>query len=778
MPTSRSTLPACADQSEIPVSSYLDAISAFLVKHPTGDFARGTVVFAPVFPVLLLTLLTILAAGVTITALANLRGMSRRDRMLLGGLRIGAILLAVFCLTRPMLVLTRALPQRNVLAIVYDDSRSMSTPDASGGTRLEAVQRAFGDSSALMTRLRDRFVIREYRLGGDSRPIASTADLQGQASRSDLGAGLAATTDALADQPLAGIVLVSDGAQNGLTPLDAAFDRLSATGIPVHTVGVGTAPFKVDVGIDALSLPTEVLVGSDAPAELTLRTRGVAGQRLVITTEVGARLGSVDTVQVRAGRELIRVPLTIPATEPGDLPVRVQVAPVAGEVTDANNRASGVLRVRAGPEKLLYVEGEPRSELPFLRRAVAPDSALQLVALVRTSEGKYLRLGVDDSLELRNGFPTERAELFRYRAVVLGSVEAGFFSADQLRMLQEFVERRGGGLLALGGRRALAEGGYAGTPVGEALPVELDHDDAGASATRAATRVHVTPTISSLGAPFSLGRERVTGWDSLPDLTVVNHVGALKPGAVTLLDADGATPAARIPVMVTQRFGRGHTTLFLPQDAWRWQMARDLPPDDLTLPALWTRVLRNLVDGVPDRVTLDVAPAVGAPGESRRVQVAVADSIWQPRDDARVTVRVTPPDAASYDLPVPQDLSAVGAFAVEFTPSSTGTWRIEARATLDDTELTTGAIAVVSNDASDPGSMERDDATLAALAERTGGRSYDIERLGSLPDDAALTESGVTARVSDDLWDAPLIFLLFVGLLAADWALRRSRGLG
>ncbi|MCA9722514.1 MAG: hypothetical protein KC489_08945, partial [Gemmatimonadetes bacterium] len=87
------------------------------------------------------------------------------------------------------------------------------------------------------------------------------------------------------------------------------------------------------------------------------------------------------------------------------------------------------------------------------------------------ADGKYLRLGVDDSLELRDGFPVDRATLFRYRGVVLGSVEAGFFSGDQLRMLQAFVTERGGGLLALGGRDALGEGGYAGTPVGEALPL-------------------------------------------------------------------------------------------------------------------------------------------------------------------------------------------------------------------------------------------------------------------------------------------------------------------
>lgn len=773
-------MPHAADQSETSVSSYLDAISAFLLKHPLGDFARGTVVFDPAFPSVLLLLLGVGGAVATLWALRNLRGTSRGVRFALGALRLTTLALALFCLARPMLVLTRALPQRNVLAILFDDSRSMSIPDGTEGSRIESVRTAFGDSSALMQQLRERFVVREYRMGGGAEPIASTARLTARSSRSDFGAGLSATTDALADQPLAGIVLVSDGAQNGLTPLDPTLRRLEARGVPVHTVGVGTAPFRVDVGIDALSLPSEVLMGSKAPLELTLRTRGVAGQRLVITTEVGARIGSIDTVQVDAGRDLIRVPLSVAVVEPGDLPVRVRVAPVVGEVTEANNQVSGVVHVRRGPDKILYVEGEPRSELPFLRRSISTDSALQVVALIRTSEGKFLRLGVDDSLELRNGFPTNPAELFRYRAILLGSVEAGFFTGDQLRMVQEFVERRGGGLMAMGGRRALAEGGYAGTPVGEILPVGLDQARATSSPTRAATRVHVSPVTSGNASLFTLGSERVTRWDSLPDLTIVNQVGPLKPGAQTLLQGreNGTPSAASIPLLVSQRYGRGHTALFLPQDSWRWQMARTLPPDDLTLSALWSRLLRRMVDGVPDRVMVDVLPDVAAAGESRRIQVTVADSLWQPRDDAKVTVRVVPPDAPAYDIPLHQDLSTVGAFAAEMVPSSTGTWRIETHASVDGADVTASTIAIVSDEAADPGSMERDDATLRALAERTGGHRYDIASLNSLPNDAALTESGVTARVTDDLWDAPLIFLLLVMLLGADWLLRRRRGLG
>ena len=86
------------------------------------------------------------------------------------------------------------------------------------------------------------------------------------------------------------------------------------------------------------------------------------------------------------------------------------------------------------------------------------DANLQLVALQRTADNKYLRLGVDDADQLLGGFPKTREELFAYRGLILGSIEAGAFTGDQLRMIAEFVERRGGGLLMLGGAAGVRRG--------------------------------------------------------------------------------------------------------------------------------------------------------------------------------------------------------------------------------------------------------------------------------------------------------------------------------
>jgi len=150
------------------------------------------------------------------------------------------------------------------------------------------------------------------------------------------------------------------------------------------------------------------------------------------------------------------------ANEAGARTFKFRVPTQAGEQVTQNNARDALIQVNDRAEKVLYYEGEPRFELKFLRRAVEADKNLQVVTLDRTAENKYYRQAVTSADELIGGFPKTREELFQYRALILGSVEAASFTPEQLRMIADFVNKRGGGLLMLGGRRSFAEGAGAG----------------------------------------------------------------------------------------------------------------------------------------------------------------------------------------------------------------------------------------------------------------------------------------------------------------------------
>lgn len=763
------------------MGSVFESIATFLFKYPPRVFERGELVWLPVVPVAVLAAGLLLALIIVTVATRRLRLQSTPARWALGALRGALFVLLLFCLLRPALVVSSSVPQRNVLAILLDDSRSMRLADLDGESRLDAMRRVLGDSTDLADRLAERFVLRFYRFAADAAPIAGTGLLQAAGTRTDLAAALEGARQELADLPVAGVVVVTDGADNASGDLTSPMLGLKARRIPIYTVGVGQERFARDLGIERLSLPTTALAGAGVLADLAIRIRGVGGETTTITVEADGQVVGTQSLTLPSRGEAVPVPVRIPALAEGAHRITVRASVLRNEVVTENNEVQGLLRVRRGPEKILFLEGEPRPEFAFSRRAVSGDSALQVVGLLRSAPGKYLRLGVDDSLELASGFPRTREELFGYRALVLGSIEASFFTGDQLRMIADFVSRRGGGLLALGGRAALAEGGFAGTPMAEVLPVNLlggrSNPEALAAVPlqarlTAAGRVHpVTQLAGTREASWAR-------WDSLPPLTTVNQLGELRPGATILVNGREAAGTLDRPMLAFQRYGRGMAAVFGVQDSWLWQMHSSISVEDQTHEALWQQLLRWLLDEVPNRVDLTVMPERVGPGEPVTIQARVVDPTYLDVNDAVVSARVTSPSGRILEVPLEWTLKEDGTYQGQFVADEAGMYRLDATASrgADTTRSAAGSL-LSDTQGADVERAELRTPLLRRIAEETGGRYYPLAEAGRLAEDVMYTESGITVRESRDLWDMPIVFLVLVGLLGVEWGVRRWWGL-
>jgi uncharacterized membrane protein len=448
----------------------------------------------------------------------------------------------------------------------------------------------------------------------------------------------------------------------------------------------------------------------------------------------------------------------------------------SGEQIAQNNERRALLIVRDQREKVLYLEGEPRFELKFARRAVDGDPNLQLVTLLRSARDKFLRLGVDDSTELAAGFPATREELFSYRGVVLGSIEAGFFTADQLRMLSDFVGERGGGLLFLGGRSASAEGGYAGTPLSDVFPFDLT----AAPPDTSIRFLRATPTpLGTLHPALQVASTDSAGaarWASLPPLSSVNAVVRVKPGATVLMNGViGEGPATR-PLVAVQRFGRGRVMGLSAQDTWIWQMHADVPASDSTHETLWRQLLRWLVAEVPDRVEV-VAPEESGTGEAVPITAIVNDKAFLRVNGASVTAGASAGPSQSsvmLDWAVDRD----GEYRGSFVPERTGVHEVVVQATSKgDTVVSRSAWVRVAEPADEFFGAELRASLLKQIAQETGGSYYSPERAAEIARDLVYSPTGATIVKKNDLWDMPLLLLLLLAALGGEWFLRRRRGL-
>ncbi len=758
----------------------MDAITTLLFKYPPRVFARGDMVTAPVVPVLLLIIAAAVAVLIVTVAYARVRTLRPLDRAVLGTLRVLAVLLVIGCLLRPGIVIASAVPQRNVLAVLVDDSRSMRIGDVDGATRAAAVQGVFADTASLSRRLGERFALRRFRFAARAEPLASVAGLTSKGTRSDLAHALDDVREELSGMPLAGVVLVSDGADNGNSAYADALLALRARRVPVYTVGVGREQFERDLAIDRVVAPQRALAGAAILIEADVRTRGLGGDPATVTVEADGRVIATETVRAPERGDVAHIRVRVPPLPAGTYRLAVRAKPLANEIVTENNAWQASLDVRAGPDRILYIEGEPRPEFSFMRRAVANDSGVQIVGLMRSAERKFLRLGVRDSLDLLGGFPTSREELFSYRAIIIGSIEASFFTADQLRMIADFVSQRGGGLLVLGGRASLSEGGFAGTPLAEVLPLTLTRGEVNLEGP--ATTVSVRPTRPGQIHPALQLRgtlpASIARWDSLPPLTTVNQIGALRAGATVLLA--GRTDGGRsdVPILSYQRYGRGTSAVFAAQDSWHWRMDPSIAVEDDTFQTFWRQLSRWLVDGAPDRLEISATPARVAPGEPVTLRAHVSNAFYNDVNNASVNVNVRAANGTTTSVPLEWSLREDGSYSSTFTPQDSGRYELMAEAKFGrDSVETSSATLLVDDQGADLAQAERRTVLLRRIADETGGKYYDLKDVERLPDDAVFTDAGVTVREAKDLWDMPAVFLTLALLLGAEWGYRRWRGL-
>ena len=756
----------------------LESLFEFFFKYRPLIFQQGDFALRASWLGLLAVAVAGVAALVTVRTYAQVRGNSQPlDRKILTAVRIAALAVLVFCLLRPVLVLSSVVPQENFLGVLIDDSRSMQIADTDETPRQAFVESNFGNpESELLTALSDRFALRFFSFSGDTDRVSDVNELTYSGTQTHLGQALQRAHEELSGVPLSGLVVVTDGADNAEGGLAEALLPLQASAVPVFAVGVGREEYERDIQMSRVETPQRVLKGASLGVELVVTHRGYQGETVTVQVEDEGRIVGTEDIQLGPEENPQTVRLRFTANDEGPRLFSFRVSPLPGEMVTQNNLRQTLIVVEDRNEKLLYFEGEPRWEVKYLLRGVEEDENLQISLLQRTAENKFLRRNVDGPDELVGGFPRTRAELFKYRGLILGSIEAGHFTPDQLRMIADFVNHRGGGLLMLGSHRSFAEGGYAGTPVADVLPVVLDPARADTEESFF-QEVRVEPTRAGATHPSTLIADSEAAsaerWETLPPVTIVNPITETKPGATTLL----RTPEGLV-VLAFQRYGAGKSMAFPVQDSWMWQMHADVPVEDMTHETFWRRLVRWLVDGVPDQVVARVPQDQVEPEQVVTVLAEVGDANYEELNNSAVTAIVTDPSGELIELPMEWTAEKDGEYRTTFTAADEGFYEVRVEAAVDNELL--GEDTVYLQVA--PSDSEFYDSTMGApllerVAEETGGRFYTPDTVGTLPDDVQYVGGGVTVVEERDLWDMPALLLLLAALVLGEWGYRRYKGL-
>ena len=758
-----------------------------LFKYPITVFTKGKFVLLGAWSAWILVVLIVAAlAGLGWLIWSRLQRlepvkdvtpqMQQRRAVAIWGMQSALIALVLLLLWQPAIVVAELKSQQNIIAVLVDDSRSMAIADSGsdGKTQREASALA-ALQGGVLAGLQKRFQTRVYRLDGGLNRAEKTDGLQPSAAATHISAGLKQLATETGDLPVGAVVLLSDGAENsGGIDLDA-ITALRNRRLPVHTIGFGKEQAARDVEMEDVSVAPRAMADSRMRATVSLRQYGYAGSKATLTAKDGDKVLASKDITLAADGQVQAETVFFNAGAAGVRRVTFSLVPLNGEENAANNAIVKLVSVSGDRRRILYVEGEPRWEYKFIRRAADDDKELQIVSMLRTTENKIYRQGISDPSELADGFPDKAEDLFRYDGIIIGSVEAGYFTPRQQELLREYVDTRGGGLLFLGGRFSLADGGWGASSITELLPTFLPN---------AKDTFHRDPAITQLtaaGADSPVMRliddpaKNVERWKTLPYLMDYEDPGNPKPGATVLAEM---TPQgrAKMPLLITQSYGRGRTAIMATSGSWRWQMSGAL--GDPTHDLFWQQLLRWVVADSPGTVVASIPEAQLMDGGHVKLTATARDKAFVSAPDARVAAHMIGPDnsSAMVDLtPVP---STPGTFAADWTAGKPGSYVAEVTAGRGSDELGRDVLTFERQDGvAENFHTEQNRELLEKLSSETGGRYWSADQLDKLPSEISYSEAGISVRNTKELWNMPIVFLLLLGLMAGEWLTRRKWGL-
>ncbi len=740
-------------------------------------------------------------------------------KLVCAGLKLLGVAALLACLLEPMWSREKAKPGANVFAVVADNSRSLSLkePDAKRSRGEEMREALAGERSEWRKSLTENFDVRNFLADSRLRPTDAFAEMSFDGRASALGESLRQVAARHHGQPLAGILLMTDGnasdladanAMDGLPPVypvvfgsDNAGRDIAITSTAVTLTSFDDAPVEVQADVDVSGFANEEIIGRLFPI-------------IADPPDANVKPAASEVLKVPADAKKVVFHFRMKPEHSGAVSYRLSVgAKVAGapEVTMANNETVVTVDRGGGPYRVLYLAGRPNWEYKFLRRALDGEEQTQLVGLIRIAkrEPKFefrgragessnplfrgfgnqskeeierydqpvmVRLGTEDEKELVGGFPKSAEELFRYRAIIVDKVEAEFFTAAQMSLIQRFVSERGGGFLMLGGAESYADGNFAHTAIGEMLPVYLEGRTVAEPG-----ELRLSLTREGWLSPWA--RLRTTEQDErkrlaeLPAFGILNHTGTAKPAATVIATVNDGK--RELPALVTQRFGRGRTAALLLGDLWHGGLGDEERQKDLG--RAWRQMVRWLVADVPGAIEVHAEPQPDAQGV--RIEVKARDAKFEPIDNARVTVKVIRAGAKGPDaeLTIPAEPSPkdAGVYLANYVPRESGGYRVEA-IVLNENGASAGTAQTgwsTNFDADEFRRLAPNRALMEALARKTGGEVITPDGLEKFVRDLPKRRVPVTETVTEPLWHTPWMFVFALGCFLGEWGLRRKNGL-
>lgn len=683
--------------------------------------------------------------------------LPRLRRVTLSAIRSVALVLMLLIFFEPILRLVRTDEQAAALAVLVDNSQSMTIPTARN--KASEIPRLLNgnDFRHLPSGAALKLHFFAAKLGQEQSSLPDSVRFDGETT--DLSAALAGLKEEIARGNIRGVVLISDGNYTaGRNPLYDA----EGLGIPIFTVGVGDTGEQKDILVEKVVSNAIAYAETRVPVDVTIKSSGYSDQNVEVTLSEGPSLVDRAVLRVTEGTHEYPLRMYIEPKEEGAKKYTVSVSRLPGELTEKNNSRSFFVKVLRSKLRILLLAGAPTPDLPAVRQALVEDGHFRLTSFVQKSqnefyEGPFSRAALDsaDCLVLI-GFPTQASS-----AAILQQV-AETIDRDKKPLM--FINSRMTDYSKLQRLEPFLPFGWAGVSQNEALV---------GAAIPAARKNHPLVALQ--------GNATEETWQQLPPIYRSQTTFRAKPESEVLASMTFQNVILAEPLILTRNITGQKSYAITGQGVWRWRL---LVQDDTRTANFFPLLMGNVVRWLTTkedqkRVRISPLKEIFTTAEPVEMTGQIYDEQLRPEDDAEVIVEL---EHGKDKTRFPLNAVGNGRYEGSLDGLPEGDYTFAGNATAggavlgeDRGKFSVGQVNVEFLQ------TKMNKQLLEQLAFQTGGKYYDIDAAGGLPRDLAsavkLEPKEIVNTSEIELWNWKYLGAVIIVLLAVEWFVRKRSGM-
>jgi hypothetical protein len=703
-------------------------------------------------------LVLLAAVGASALAYASYRvtlpPVSRLLRLTLTTIRGLSLFTLFLLLGEPLLSLIYHRSERPILAVLVDQSKSMTIEDRTGN-RKERLLKAL-DSPALRT-ISSKTDIHFGAFDTKVRiPHSISKDsLSFSGDGTDIGAALKQLKSQMAERNLQGVLLLTDGTVTaGSSPLYEAEDL----GVPVFSVGIGDTSEPHDVLVRKVVANTITYVGNKVPVNATIKSSGATNERVEVTLLEEGKTLDRKSIMLEPGTREYDVPLSFTPTQEGTQKIAVDVSHLAGEISYQNNRSSFFVKVLKSKMQVLLVAGAPSPDVSAIRRALQDDKNIDLKTFIGRGNGQFYE-----------GLLADQALRDVDCVILLGYPRVGDVSTALTAIAH--AADLGKGLFFIPSRSIDFQKLKSLEPyLPFVVPAQSEDEE----------QLFFSLSEDQRNHPI-LRSSSVDVWSKLPPVFSTELSLRAKPESDILARARMQNVTTDNPLFLSRRVNRSKSLALGCYGFWRWKSySEGIAGADQIFEKFMSNSVRWLVTRDDERpVQVRPTKEVFTGSDPVEFTAQVYDDNYKPIDDAEVSLTVTMKNQPSQLTLTPL---GNGRFEGAFDPLPEGDYSYSARAVTGGRQIAeekgTFSVGGLNVEFLDTKANKH---LLRQLALQTGGRYYEPEELHRLPDDLA-SLSGFEVREVNisqqlELWNKTWMLGCLIALLSLEWFLRKRHGM-